>query len=77
MTDTWTRIPKATESSVTSSVLVQPTAAEPFGLLMAITSVVASGAPTTSVTGTSIIGGWGTVAKTTNSSWTLIGKPTT
>ena len=77
MVDVWTRVPKPTESSVVTSVVVQGTDAQPFGLLVAITSVMASGVPTTSVTGTSVVTGWAEVAKPTSSVWTLVGKPTT
>lgn len=63
---TWTLVPKPVESSV----VVISTDAQPFGLLIAITSVFSSN--TTSVTS-----GWTDVAKPTSSTWTIIAKPTT
>jgi len=71
----WNLVPKPSESSVATSVLVQNVAAQPFGILMAITSVVASGAPSASVVGSSITSGWGEVAKPTSSVWTFVSKP--
>ena len=76
MSSVWTLVAKPTETSVTTSVIVQATAAQPFGLLMAVTSVTASGIPTTSVTGSSVITGWGPVPKPTTYGWTSISKPT-
>ncbi len=73
----WTKIPKPSEASVVSSIVISGTSAQPFGLLAAITSVVAEGVPTTSIIGVSIVSGWGAVAKPTSSVWTLVGKPTT
>lgn len=73
----WTGVAKPAESSVVTSVFVQPNAAQPFGLLMALTSIISTGAPTSSVTGTSVTSGWTDIAKPTSSVWTLIAKPTT
>jgi hypothetical protein len=62
----WTPVPKPTESSVIST----QGSAEPFGLLIAITSV--TGAATASV-----ITGWTDIAKPTSSVWVAVAKPTT
>ena len=62
----WTPVPKPTETSIISAM----GSAEPFGLLIAITSV--TGASTTS-----IISGWTDVDKPTSSTWTAIAKPIT
>lgn len=62
----WTNVPKPTESSV----LTGTVDAQPFGLLIAITSVVG-------LQQTSITTGWTDVSKPTSSTWTLIAKPTT
>lgn len=61
----WTFVPKPVESSVISS----NGEAEPWGLLLAITSV--TGGQTTSV-----VSGWTDVSKPTSSVWTLVSKPT-
>ena len=66
MTDVWTRIAKPTESSIVSG----GGDAEPWGMLIAITSV-------TGGTTTSIVTGWTDVAKPTSSVWTAVAKPTT
>lgn len=74
--DVWTRVPKPSESSVTSSVTVLTQSAQPFGLMLSITSLLASGIPTTSVTGSSIVTGWTGITKPTSSTWTYVIKPT-
>lgn len=60
----WTNVPKPIESSIVSG---NPDA-EPWGLLLAITSVHANAS-------TSVITGWSDVAKPTSSIWTLVSKP--
>lgn len=66
MADVWTRVQKPSESSV----LTQITDAEPWGFLLAITSIHSD---TSSV---SVLSGWGNVDKPTSSIWTLVSKPT-
>lgn len=61
----WTNVTKPTESSVVTSI----GDAQPFGLLIAITSV--TGGIVTSVTT-----GWTDIEKPTSSIWTLVSKPT-
>ena len=70
----WTNVPKPVESSV----IVLGTLGEPFGLLMAITSIMTSSSSIT--TGCTNISkptgsGWTNVAKPTGSGWTNIAKP--
>lgn len=60
----WTKIPKPAESTALTG-----GDAEPFGFLLAITSI------TSGVT-TSVISGWGDIDKPTSSVWTFIAKPT-
>ena len=62
----WTNVPKPVESSVA----ILGTFGEPFGLLMAITSVM--------TTTTSITSGWTNIAKPISSvgAWTNLAKPT-
>lgn len=60
----WNFVPKPTESSIISS----GGNAEPWGLLIAITSV-------TGGTVTSIVSGWTEVSKPTGSVWTNVVKP--
>lgn len=62
--DVWTRVSKPTESSIIATQM----SAQPFGLLMAITSVL-------STTSTSVISGWTDISKPTVSSWTSVAKP--
>ena len=72
----WTNVAKPVESSV----MVLGTLAEPFGLLMAITSIMTS---TTSITSgwtnitkpISSVGAWTNIAKPTGSGWTNVAKP--
>lgn len=66
MTPAWTPVPKPTESSI----LVLSLDAEPFGLLMAITSVLGANS-------SSVITGWTDVPKPVSSIWSVIAKPTT
>lgn len=61
----WTAIPKPTESSI----LVSVTDAQPFGLLIAITSVM-------TLTTSSVTTGWTGISKPTSSVWTFVAKPT-
>jgi len=63
---TWTKVPKPAETSVVSG---NPDA-EPWGLLMAITSVHSNAV-------SSITTGWTDVSKPTSSTWSLVAKPTT
>ena len=62
----WTNVPKPVESSV----IVLGTFGEPFGLLIAITSVMTSS--------TSITSGWTNIGKPISSvgAWTNLSKPT-
>lgn len=76
MTDVWVRISKPTSSTWTgvakpseSSVFVQSFDAEPFGLLIAITSVMTADS-------SSVTTGWTSILKPTSSVWTLVAKPT-
>lgn len=62
---TWSAVPKPTESSVMNAV----GDAEPWGMLLAITSVHSDPSP-------SIISGWTDIAKPASSLWTLVTKPT-
>lgn len=64
MTDVWTRVPKPTESSI----LVSSQDAQPFGLLIAITSVLQGDT-------VSVLTGWTEVPKPTSSVWTFVQKP--
>ena len=61
----WTNVPKPTESSV----VVIATDAQPWGFLLAITSVV-------SADSSSVTTGWTDITKPTSSTWTLVTKPT-
>ena len=65
----WTNVPKPVESSVL--VVTLGTEGEPFGLLVAITSIM------TSTSSTSITSGWTNIAKPVSSvgAWTNIAKP--
>lgn len=65
MTDVWTRIQKPTESSVTTTTFD----AQPWGMLIAITSIVG-------IDSSSVTSGWNNVSKPTSSVWTLVAKPT-
>lgn len=60
----WTKIPKPAELTTSSG-----GGAEPWGFLLAITSFIGGQS-------TSIISGWGNVAKPTASTWTTVLKPT-
>lgn len=62
----WTPVPKPTETTIVG----QNADAEPWGLLLAITSV--HGEPSSSV-----VTGWSNISKPTSSIWTMITKPTT
>ena len=70
----WTNVLKPSESSVATSVAVGALAVQPFGLLIALTSIVGTA---TSVTGASILTGWTTISKPTASvgAWTNVLKP--
>ena len=61
----WTKVAKPTESSITTGM----GDGSPFGLLIAITSVIS--AATSSITT-----GWTDISKPTSSTWTAITKPT-
>ncbi len=65
MTSAWTMVPKPTESSV----IVFSNDAEPFGLLIAITSLLTADS-------SSVVTGWTDIAKPSTSSWTSVAKPT-
>ena len=65
MPSVWTLVPKPTETVVVGT----NADAEPWGMLLAITSV--RGHPASSV-----ITGWGEVPKPTSSVWSIVAKPT-
>ena len=71
----WTNVLKPSESSVATSVAVGAIAVQPFGLLIALTSIIGAA---TSVTGASILTGWTSINKPTASvgAWTIVSKPT-
>jgi hypothetical protein len=71
----WTNVSKPSESSVATSVTTLAIAVQPFGLLIAITSIMGN---TTSVTGASVLTGWTSISKPTASvgAWTSVTKPT-
>lgn len=62
----WTNVPKPTETSV----ITVSGQAEPWGVLVAITSVTGAGS-------TSVTSGWTDIPKSTNSVWISVSKPTT
>lgn len=62
----WTPVPKPTETSVMSFT----NDAQPWGLLLAITSVVTGGSA-------SVTSGWTDIQKPTSSVWVQVAKPTT
>jgi len=62
----WTQVPKPTEQTTSTG----SADAAPFGLLLAITSVISVGSAS------SVITGWSRVSKPTSSVWTVVPKPT-